>query len=248
MATKGFEWTDIFDFFGLDDAADAIKLVGELVGITGTVSSYGDLKDAAALAQEIGGKNADNLIATTEKNRALSKYAAGYTAANILYTGDANARSVEDAARRNYKLMGVQTAYTNQQMELAERQLAGEIRARAAATGVSVNEGTPLHTLNQEVAEARFDRSITVGTQKLSAMGYLLDKQQEADLIRLDAKQRADMTVFNEAINSQIAWNEALAQAASMRMGAEMNSKSLRIQANSALYNGLGDAMRWAAS
>ena len=247
MATRGFEWKDIFDFFGLDDAADAIKFVGELVDLTGTVSSYGDLKDAAALAQEIGGKNADNLIATTEKNRALSKYAAGYTAANILYTGDANARSVEDAARRNYKLMGVQTAYTNQQMELAERQLAGEIRARAAATGVSVNEGTPLHTLNQEVAEARFDRSITVGTQKLSAMGYLLDKQQEADLIRLDAKQRADMTVFNEAINSQIAWNEALAQAASMRMGAEMNSKSLRIQANSALYNGLGDAMSWAA-
>jgi hypothetical protein len=248
MATKGFELTDILDFFGLDDAADAIELIGETLGIIDGVSSSSDLRDAAALAVEIGSKNADNLIATTEKNRALSKYAAGYTAANILYTGDANARSVEDASRRNYKLMGVQTAYTNWQMELAERQLAGEIRAQAAATGVSVNEGTPLHTLNQEVAEARFDRSITVGTQKLSAMGYLLDKQQEADLIRLDAKQRADMTVFNEAINSQIAWNEALAQAASMRMGAEMNSKSLRIQANSALYNGLGEAMRWAAS
>ena len=63
--------------------------------------------------------------------------------------------------------------------------------------------------------------------------------------MRMDADQRADMTVFNEAIASEIAWNEAQARAASMRRGAEMNAATLDIQANAALYSGISQGLGW---
>jgi len=225
----------------------ALQVIGAGVSIIGGSKQSSDLKEAREDAIRIGGENADDLIALTEANHALSEYAAGYTAGAIRHVGYANAGAVEQTADRNYQLMGLKTAHTNYKMELETRQMAGDIRARVASTGISVNEGSPLHYLNQQVAEAEFDRKFTVGVEQLSALGYLADEKEKARLMRMDADQRADMTVFNEAISSEIAWNEAQAQAASMRRGAEMNARTLSIQANAALYSGLSNGLSFFA-
>ena len=227
------------------DLGTAIKFVGTAASIFGSSKQSSDLAEAREEAIRIGGENADDLIALTEKNRALSKYAAEYTAGAIRHIGYANSNAVEQTADRNFALMGLQTTYTNYKMEQETRQMAGDIRARVASTGISVNEGSPLHYLNQQVAEAEFDRKFTVGAERLSALGYLADEKEKARLMRMDADQRADMTVFNEAIASEIAWNEAQARAASMRRGAEMNARTLDIQANAALYSGISQGLGW---
>ena len=236
----------------MDDAEDLLPLLDLAVPGVGTALSFvfgakqsNDLSDAREEAIRLGGENADDLIALTEKNRALSKYAAEYTAGAIRHIGYANSNAVEQTADRNFALMNLQTSYTNYKMEQETRQMAGDIRARVASTGISVNEGSPLHYLNQQVAEAEFDRKFTVGAERLSALGYLADEKEKARLMRMDADQRADMTVFNEAIASEIAWNEAQARAASMRRGAEMNAATLDIQANAALYSGISQGLGW---
>ena len=204
-----------------------------------------DLRDQAALAMEIGAANASDLIAVTEANRVISKASAEYNAGVIRKVGYANAQAKDDTANRNFALMGLQTAYGDYQAELQTRQLAGEIRARQGSSGISVNQGSNLHYLNQQVSEAKFDRQFKRGVEKLSAFGYLQDQRDQANLIRLDTDQRAEMTVVNEALNSQIAWNEAVARARSMERGAEMNASTLRTQANSAMYNSLINAAGW---
>lgn len=229
------------------DIGTAVQVVGAGLSFLGGSKQSSDLKEAREEAVRIGGENADDLIALTEQNRALSKYAAGYTAGAIRHIGYANSNAVEQTADRNFALMNLQTSYTNYKMEQETRQMAGDIRARVSSTGISVNEGSPLHYLNQQVAAAEFDRKFTVGVERLSALGYLADEREKARLMRMDADQRADMTVFNEAIASEIAWNEAQARAASMRRGAEMNARTLDIQANAALYSGISQAVGWFA-
>ena len=182
----------------------------------------------------------------TRKHRKLSKHAADHTASAILNTGFTNAKAGLDAAGRNYALMGVKTKRTDQVLQYQVKQLGGEIRARTASSGISVNEGSPLQYMISQVAAADLERKYVVGTERLSAMGYLADESMRSLLTLKDAKQRADMTLYNEQINSEVVYNEAVARAASMRRGAEMNAMTLRAQGSAALYSGIGDAVSFA--
>ena len=222
------------------------NLIGAGLSLIGGMKRASDLKKQAADAKKIGGENAADLMELTRKNRKLSKHAADHTASAILNTGFTNAKAGLDAAGRNYALMGVKTKRTDQVLQYQVKQLGGEIRARTASSGISVNEGSPLQYMISQVAAADLERKYVVGTERLSAMGYLADESMRSLLTLKDAKQRADMTLYNEQINSEVVYNEAVARAASMRRGAEMNAMTLRAQGSAALYSGIGDAVSFA--
>jgi len=220
-----------------------LPLIQAGISLFGAIKQSQDLGAQAKLVEEIGTANAGDVIELFEKNSKLRRKAAKYNAKQTWDLGFAGASAIMNSADHNYALMNASTNYKEGKMLLAQRYLLGDVRARVASSGISVNVGTPLYFQNQQAYEMTRDRKYTVAMEQLSALGALSDETQRAQLLLTETKQRADMTEFNSELEIEAMMNEALAQSNATKRGSMLNSSGLRVQASSALYSGLSDAI-----
>ena len=214
------------------------------VGIFGGMSQSSTLNKGASLAVKFSNENAAGLMDMTTKNNAIQTNLAEENAAAVWNVGYANAKAVEDAAMRTLAMRTIGTKYKAEQMWLARHHMMGEIRARTSATGISVNQGSPLHFLNEQAQLAERDIKMTIGMELLSTLGYMADQAERARLIKLETRQRVATMKRNVAAANEVAMNEAIARAAALRRGSQLTASGMRAQGNAAMWSGLGNAFR----
>jgi hypothetical protein len=208
------------------------------VSAFGGLSSKGDYDKGAALAIKTGKENAVDLMDMTTKNNALQKNLAEENAMAVINIGYANAAAVELAAARTFAVRSLGTRYKAEQMWRARHHMMGEIRARSSSTGISVNEGSPLHFLNEQAQLAERDIKMTIGMELLSTFGYMADQSERARLIKLETVQRAETMKRNVETANEVALNEAVARAAALRRGSQLTASGMRSQGNAAMWSG----------
>lgn len=218
--------------------------ISGIASIFGGMSAKSDLRKGAALAIKTGTENAADLMDMTTKNNAIQTNLAEENAAAVWNVGYANAKAVEDAAMRTLAMRTIGTKYKAEQMWLARHHMMGEIRARTSSTGISVNQGSPLHFLNEQAQLAERDIKMTIGMELLSTLGYMADQAERARLIKLETRQRVATMKRNVAAANEVAMNEAIARAAALRRGSQLTASGMRAQGNAAMWSGLGNAFR----
>ena len=223
-----------------------IPLLGMGVSLFTASKQSKQLKEQAAEAIRIGNLNADDLIAMTEKNLDLSEKAAAKDAAAVTKIGYANIQATKDAAAISSLNIIVPGMEEDRLLEVKQNQMVGEIRAITGGSGVKVDTGTPLHYMNSQIAAAEHSRKMVKGLRAMTVLSGLWQATKTAEVMKLETDLKAEQIIYNEDINSQIAWNESLARASALRRGADMNASTLRAQASSAMMQGIGSAMQWA--
>ena len=220
-----------------------LAVAGLFVNSVGGMSAKSDLNKGAALAIKTGKENAAGLMDMTTKNNYIQSNLAEENAMAVINIGYANAEAVELAAARTFAVRSIGTAYKAEQMWRARHQMMGEIRARTSGTGIAVNQGSPLHFLNEQAALAERDIKMTIGMELLSTFGYMADMAEKSRLIKLETMQRADTMRRNVKAQNEVSMNEAIARAAAMRRGSEMTASGMRAQGNAAMWSGISSGI-----
>ena len=182
-------------------------------------------------------ENAASFLSTTKKNVGLGLEAAEWNAAAIEAVGEYNAEAILSAAAMNAELMGVQAVEEMRQHMLQERQVGGTIRAMAASSGLSVNEGTPAHFYNFQVEEMVHSRKYLAYVSTTSILNYIEQESTRADLVLFESQLKADSTRYNARIEAEIALNDAQMQADAMIRSGQAMNQSARISSVGTLLN-----------
>ncbi|MCP3868903.1 MAG: hypothetical protein GY703_12560, partial [Gammaproteobacteria bacterium] len=110
-------------------------------------------KKGGAAAREAAFANAADIRGFGEFNSANILGVGAVNAAAIRDVGEINAEYIERSTERNIMLYGLQADEDVERHVRAEKQVAGDIRARASGSGIQVNRGSPLQFLNAQVDE-----------------------------------------------------------------------------------------------
>lgn len=211
----------------------ALTAITALSGLVSARQQRRAGRDALRASRE----NAERLIATTHENIGLGLEAAEFNALAVEALGEYNASAIESAAAMNAELMGIEGVEKMRQHIMDERRVGGTIRAMAASSGLSVNEGTPAHYYNFQVSEMLHSRKYLAEVTTTSILNYLEQEQTRADLVRFESGLRADTARYNAQIEAAIALNDAEMQAEAMISNGQAMNSAARIQSYSTLLN-----------
>ncbi len=205
--------------------------------VVGGLHAASEQRRAGREARRQGEENAEEIYQTALRNNELLLGAAHFNAGMTLEVANANAAAIERNALRNAELMTMEYEEELRRHIRLEKQLAGSIRASAGASGVQVNQGTPLLYLHNELDEAEREREFIRDRGKLTVFNYLTTEQEKADLMRLEGALNAEAIVFNAQTEAEIYLNEQVGVANATRRQGQDAYRSLRDQSYLTLAN-----------
>lgn len=213
--------------------------VAAATSIAGGLLQARSAREAGRDAMRAAEENAQILRGVTSENVALGLEAAGWNAEQIRLLGEYNAAAVEQARDMNTELMVMESLERMRQHLRMEGYTLGTMRAMTASSGISVNEGTPLHYLNDQNEEMMHSRRYTADVDRMSVLNYYTQESTRADLIRLEAEMKAENLLYNAEIEGEIAMNDADARAEQMINSGQAAMQAGRIQAYGAILGGI---------
>jgi hypothetical protein len=213
---------------------------GDIIGGFGTLiqgRSHGKAGEAARAVQYA---NAADMLQLAGQNAARMQQVAGINASAVRNVGYANAAAIERTALRNGQLMMLEGAEALWRHVKEEQYMVGNIRAMQAATGWSVNEGTPRAYLNNQKALMYHDRKYLAAQQELSLFTMLMNAGDEASVTRYGADQSANAIMATAALEKEIMLSEAAAQARQMRRMGDLYYLQGKSKKKSGLFGSIG--------
>jgi len=187
--------------------------------------------------------NAADLVALAGDNRALATDAGVVNADAIRTIGEANAIAVEKATGRNMMIYGLQVDEDRRRFLIQQKETAGTIRAMAGASGVQTNTGSPLYYLNSQIDKSIREKRYGDIKAYWTLRNMYEEGTDKADIIRLTADQQANVTEYNANVQSEMAYNDAIRQAAAMQRSGDVNAQIGAAQGSAAMWGGIGNAI-----
>ena len=206
-------------FSGLN-YGDLIAAGGEILAGQNDFTTAGE--NAGAAARNISFQNASEMLALAGQNAARSMDIAGINAAatrNIYYS---NAGAVESTALRNGQLMMIEGAEKLRRHVRLEQYLVGDLRARQAATGWSVNEGVLVIYKEAEKDEMLRERKFIALQEELSLFTMLANAGEQGRVLRQTGDQLSNAMLASASIEREIMLSEAQALYSRMRREGEL--------------------------
>jgi hypothetical protein len=161
----------------------------------------------------------------------------------IIDVGEVNANYIERSTERNINLYGLQADEDVNRHKRAEKQVAGDIRARASGSGIQVNTGSPLQFLNAQVDEGIRQREYMVlkHTETLYTMAE--EGSDKAFVTRFTADKNAEVTMANAEANAAMALANAELAASQQENSGELAYQTGQIAGSSAMIQGITGAI-----
>lgn len=221
----------------------ALAVGSSLVSLFGGYSASKSAKRYGKLAREAAYTNASDLRGFGEFNAANIAAVGAINAGAIIDVGEANATYIERSTERNLYLYGLQAGEDVRRHLTAERQVAGDIRARASGSGIQVNTGSPLQFLNAQVDEGITQRKYMVlkHTETIQSMGE--EGADKAFVTRYTAEKNAEVTMANAEANASMALANAELAASQQETAGELAYESGQAQGQAAMIQGIGSAV-----
>jgi hypothetical protein len=205
-------------------------------------------EEAGEAAQDAAYANAADLLDLANINADAILTTANINAQAILNVGEYNAQVIENATARNIELYGFQAEEEVRRHVRAERMLAGDIRVREAATGWSINVGTPADYLVAQVAEGERQRDYLIEKHQMTLLNMAEEGADQAELHRLVAAEQANATVANAQVAADVALAEAQYNATAMQRSGDVAAASGQAAADATMWSGVAGAVSGTAN
>ena len=187
--------------------------------------------------------DADDVEKVAEINVASILGAATNNARAIKNVGEANALAVERATLANLRHIKMQGVEDIRLHRKAERELAGEIRARAASTGFVAELGSPQYFRNAQVAEGYRRRDYQIKKIVLTALTTAQAGKDRRDIFRYESQQKASVIQANADLQATVIRADAGARAASMRRQGDIALQTGNAQASAAMWSSISSGI-----
>jgi len=211
--------------------------------IIGGMKKSSALKKGGKLSHDAFDANADDVEKVAEINKRAILGAAANNAKAYRTVGEANALAVERATVANLTHIKMQGEEDIRLHRKAERELAGEIRARAASTGFVAELGSPQYFRNAQVEEGYRRRDYQIKKIVLTALTTAQAGKDRRDIFRLEADQKAKVIISNAALQAEVAMADAAARAASMRRQGDIALATGNAQASAAMWSSISSGI-----
>lgn len=209
-------------------------------------SGYAGSKAAKAggkAAQEAALANAADIRDFGAFNASSILNVGSINAQAIIDVGEINAQYIERSTDRNLFLYGLQADEDVNRHVRAEKQVAGDIRARASGSGVQVNTGSPLQFLNAQVDEGIRQREYMVLTHTETITSMAEEGKDKAFVTRYTADKNAEVTLANAQANAEMALANAELSASQQENAGELAYQSGQIAASQSMIQGVTGAI-----
>ncbi len=196
-----------------------------------------------ALARDAAFANAADIRGFGDFNASNILEVGAVNAQAIVDVGEVNAQYIERATERNMHLYGLQAEEDVERHIRAEKQVAGDIRARASGSGIQVNTGSPLQFLNAQVDEGIRQRGYMVLKHTETLYSMAEEGKDKAFVTRYTANKNADVTIANAQANASMALANAELTAAQQERSGELAYQSGQISGQQAMIQGITGAV-----
>lgn len=209
----------------------------------GGYSASKSAQAGGAAAQEAALANAADIRDFGAFNASSILNVGGINAQAIIDVGEINAQYIERSTDRNLFLYGLQADEDVNRHVRAEKQVAGDIRARASGSGVQVNTGSPLQFLNAQVDEGIRQREYMVLTHTETITSMAEEGEDKAFVTRYTADKNAEVTLANAQANAEMAMANAELAASQQENAGELAYQSGQIAASQSMIQGVSGAI-----
>jgi len=213
---------------------------------SGYASSRAARKGGAA-AREAAYANAEDLREFGEFNSQSLLAVGAVNAQAIVDIGEVNASYIERATDRNMYLYGLEADEDVNRHIRAEKQVAGDIRAKASGSGIQVNTGSPLQFLNAQVDEGLRQRDYMILTHTETILSMAEEGKDRAFVTRFTAEKNAEVTMFNAEANAAMALESAELSATQQENSGELAYEQGAIAGQNAMIQGITSAISYGA-
>lgn len=222
----------------------ALAIGGSIVSsLWGGYSAKKSAEAGGEAAYEAAQSNAADLRGFGEFNAESLLQVGAINANAIIDVGEINAQYIERATDRNLSLYGLQADEDVRRHVIAERQVAGEIRARASGSGVQVNTGSPLQYMNSQVDEGIRQRRYMVVKHFETMKSMDEEGADRAYVTRYTADKNAEVTMANAEANAAMALANAELAASQQETAGELALEQGHIAGQSAMIQGITGAV-----
>ena len=205
-------------------------------------------KKGGAAAQEAAYENAGDLREFGSFNASNILSVGAVNAQAIIDVGEVNANYIERSTERNLMLYGLQADEDVNRHVRAEKQVAGDVRARASGSGIQVNTGSPLQFLNTQVDEGIRQREYMVLTHTETIQSMAEEGSDKAFVTRYTADKSAEVTMANAEANAAMALANAELAATQQETAGDLAKESGNIAGGMAMVQGITGAVSSVAS
>ena len=205
-------------------------------------------KAGGAAAQSAAYENAGDLREFGSFNAANILSVGAVNAQAIIDVGEINSQYIERSTERNLMLYGLQADEDVNRHIRAEKQVAGDIRARASGSGIQVNTGSPLQFLNTQVDEGIRQREYMVLTHTETIQSMAEEGSDKAFVTRYTADKSAEVTMANAEANAAMALANAELAATQQETAGDLAKETGNIAGGMAMVQGITGAVSSVAS
>lgn len=220
-----------------------LAAVGIVTSLWGGYKSSQASRLGGSLARDAAYANAEDALALGELNANYVMQAAENNARSILTIGEVNANYVERSTQRNMMLFGLEADEDVRRFVRYEKVTAGAIRTMAGAAGVQTNTGSPLYYLNDQMNEGIRQRKFMTNKHLLTLWRMEQEGSDQAYIYRVTARENANVTLANAALQAEVTIAESLARAEAERRGGDIAYKTGQAQASAAMWQGVAGAV-----
>lgn len=214
-----------------------------LVSLYSGYSAGQAAKAGGSAAQAAAYENASDIRGFGEFNAANILGVGAVNAAAIIDVGEINANYIERSTERNIHLYGLQAGEDLNRHVRAEKQVAGDIRARASGSGIQVNTGSPLQFLNAQVDEGIRQREYMVLKHTETLYSMAEEGSDKAFVTRYTADKNAEVVMDNAEANAAMALANAELTATQQERSGDLAEQSGQIGGQLAMIQGVTSAI-----
>jgi len=200
-------------------------------------------KKGGAAAREAAFANAADIRGFGDFNAQNILQVGAVNAQAIVDVGEINSQYIERSTERNIGLYGLQADEDVERHVRAEKQVAGDIRARASGSGIQVNTGSPLQFLNAQVDEGIRQREYMVLKHTETLYSMAEEGKDKAFVTRYTADKNAEVTMANAQANASMALANAELSATQQERSGELAYQSGQVAGQSAMIQGISGAV-----
>lgn len=200
-------------------------------------------KAGGAASQEAAFANAADIRGFGDFNSSNILSVGAVNAQAIVDVGEVNSQYIERSTERNISLYGLQADEDVERHVRAEKQVAGDIRARASGSGIQVNTGSPLQFLNAQVDEGIRQRQYMVLKHTETLYSMAEEGSDKAFVTRYTADKNAEVTMANAEANASMALANAELSATQQERSGDLAYQSGQIAGQSAMIQGVTGAI-----
>jgi len=200
-------------------------------------------KKGGAAAKDAAFANAADIRGFGEFNAGNILNVGAVNAQAIVDVGEVNATYIERSTERNIMLYGLQADEDVNRHIRAEKQVAGDIRARASGSGIQVNTGSPLQFLNTQVDEGIRQRDYMILKHTETIFTMAEEGKDKAFVTRFTSEKNAEVTMANAEANAAMALANAELSATQQERSGELAQTAGAIAGQQAMIQGITGAI-----